>query len=140
MRHLIGSFVAAAFPIGMMAQQPIDSVYTAKIRELTPTDRTWKFSTEFVETLPASSTVPTPLKVLGYVPGTIGRLSHVADINKYFRALAATSPRTKIFSAGMRDEGREMIVFGIRPMWRWQSQGSFALALNAIANWNHLTF
>jgi hypothetical protein len=33
-----------------------------------------------------------------------------------------------------------VILFGIRPMWRWQSQGSFALALNAIANWNHLSF
>jgi len=25
-------------------------------------------------------------------------------------------------------------------MWRWESQGSFALALNAIANWQHLGF
>jgi hypothetical protein len=33
-----------------------------------------------------------------------------------------------------------VILFGIRPMWRWESQGSFALALNAIANWNHLEF
>jgi hypothetical protein len=33
-----------------------------------------------------------------------------------------------------------VILFGIRPMWRWQSQGSFALALNAIANWNKLDF
>jgi hypothetical protein len=33
-----------------------------------------------------------------------------------------------------------LVLFGIRPMWRWQSQGSFALALNAIANWNHLDF
>jgi len=31
-----------------------------------------------------------------------------------------------------------VILFGIRPLWRWESQGSFALALNAIANWNHL--
>jgi hypothetical protein len=33
-----------------------------------------------------------------------------------------------------------LILFGIRPLWRWESQGSFALALNAIANWNHLDF
>jgi hypothetical protein len=33
-----------------------------------------------------------------------------------------------------------VILFGIRPLWRWESQGSFALALNAIANWNHLDF
>jgi hypothetical protein len=31
-----------------------------------------------------------------------------------------------------------VVLFGIRPMWRWESQGSFALALNAMANWAHL--
>ena len=33
-----------------------------------------------------------------------------------------------------------MVLFGIRPLWRWESQGSFAMAINAIANWNHLAF
>ena len=33
-----------------------------------------------------------------------------------------------------------IVLFGIRPLWRWQSQGSFAMAINAIANWNHLNF
>ena len=46
-------------------------------------------------------------------PGTLGRLSYVADLNRYFRALAAASPRTKLFSLGMSDEGREMIVLAI---------------------------
>jgi hypothetical protein len=31
-----------------------------------------------------------------------------------------------------------VLLFSIRPFWRWQTQGSFALALNAMANWNHL--
>jgi hypothetical protein len=31
-----------------------------------------------------------------------------------------------------------VVLFGIRPFWRWQTQGSFALALNAMANWNNL--
>jgi hypothetical protein len=33
-----------------------------------------------------------------------------------------------------------VVMFGIRPMWRWESQGSFALILNAIENWAHLNF
>src|SRR5690349_3684674 len=90
------------------AQQPIDTAYSARIKELTPTDPKWKFTTELVSALPASSTVPTPLKIVGYVPGTIGKLSHVADLNKYFRALDEASPRAKLFSMGMSDEGREM--------------------------------
>ena len=95
------------------AQQAIDSVYTAQIRELTPTDSVWKFSTDLVDYLPASATVPTPLAVLGYVPGTVGRLSYVGDINRYFKAVADASPRARLFSLGMSDEGREMILLAI---------------------------
>lgn len=31
-----------------------------------------------------------------------------------------------------------VVYFAIRPFWRWETQGSFALALNAMANWNAL--
>ena len=31
-----------------------------------------------------------------------------------------------------------MVMFGIRPMWRFETHGSFALVLNAMANWNAL--
>ncbi|HET9013790.1 MAG TPA: hypothetical protein VFN38_18325, partial [Gemmatimonadaceae bacterium] len=92
------------------AQQANDSAYTARIRELTPTDSTWKFTTELVDHLPASTTVPTPLKVLGYVPGTIARLAYVEELNRYFRAVEKASPRVKVFSMGKTEEGREMIV------------------------------
>ncbi|MFL5568173.1 MAG: M14 family zinc carboxypeptidase, partial [Gemmatimonadaceae bacterium] len=96
------------------AQQSIDSAYSAQITQLTPTDTRWKFTTELVSSLPASATVPTPLKVLGYVPGTLGRLSYVAELNRYFDALAAAAPsRVKKFSLGKSEEGRESIVVAI---------------------------
>lgn len=91
-------------------QQPVDSAYTAKIRELTTEPR---FNTELTDHLPADSRVPTPFKVLGYVPGTIGRLSYVADITRYFRALDEASPRVKVFDLGKSDDGRPMIVAAI---------------------------
>src|SRR6476620_12707981 len=100
-------------PAAGLAQQANDSAYTARIRELTPTDPTWKFTTELVDHLPASSTVPTPLKVYGYVPGTIGRLAYVEEVNRYFRAVDDASPRVKVFSLGMSEEGREMIVAAV---------------------------
>jgi hypothetical protein len=31
-----------------------------------------------------------------------------------------------------------VVLFAIRPMWRHESQGTFALVLNAMANWRHL--
>ncbi|MDQ6830635.1 MAG: hypothetical protein M3081_17385, partial [Gemmatimonadota bacterium] len=109
----LACLAALVVPAMIGAQQQNDSAYTARIRELTVVDSRYKFTTEMVDHMPASATVPTPLKVLGYVPGTIGKLSHNADINRYFRALAAASPRTKIFSLGTSDEDREEIVLAI---------------------------
>src|SRR5690348_1817108 len=108
-----GATTVASGIAPISAQQTNDAEYTAKIRELTPTDPKWKFTTELVDHLPASATVPTPLKVLGYVPGTIGKLSRTEDLNKYFRAVAAASPRVKVFSLGMSEEGREMIIAAV---------------------------
>jgi hypothetical protein len=31
-----------------------------------------------------------------------------------------------------------VVLFAIRPLWRWESQGTFAMVLNAMANWDHL--
>src|SRR4029079_18320050 len=112
-RRLALSLMLVAPAVAAHAQQANDPEYTAKIRELTPTDPKWKFTTELVDHLPASATVPSPLKVLGYVPGTIGKLSRTEDLNKYFRAVAAASPRVKVFSLGMSEEGREMIVAAV---------------------------
>jgi len=91
-------------------QQPLDTAYTAAIRRLTTEPR---FNTELTDRLPADPRVPTPLQVLGYVPGTVGRLSYVADLTRYFRALAAASPRVKIFDLGTSDEGRPMLLIAI---------------------------
>ena len=91
-------------------QQPVDSAYTAKIRELTTEPR---FNTELTDHLPADARVPTPLKALGYVPGTVGKLSYVADITRYFRTLDEASPRVKVFDLGTSDEGRPMILAAI---------------------------
>jgi hypothetical protein len=115
MLRRLAALVAAALlaPAATTAQQPNDSAYTARIRELTPTDSTWKFTTELVDHLPASATVPSPLKVLGYVPGTIARLAYVEELNRYFRAVEKASPRVRVFSLGLSDEGREMIVAAV---------------------------
>ena len=38
-----------------------------------------------------------------------------------------------------RELGQGHVVsFAIRPFWRWQTQGDFFLAFNAILNWNDL--
>jgi hypothetical protein len=29
-------------------------------------------------------------------------------------------------------------MFALRPFWRWQTQGTYALGFNTIINWDHL--
>jgi len=31
-----------------------------------------------------------------------------------------------------------VVMFSIRPFWRWQTQGTFPIGFNAILNWNDL--
>ena len=31
-----------------------------------------------------------------------------------------------------------VVMFAIRPFWRWQTQGTYTLGFNAIMNWNDL--
>ncbi len=92
------------------AAQPVDEAYTAKIREYTTEPF---FLTDLVETLPASASVPTPHKALGYIAGAAGKLTYSRDIYRYFRELERTSPRVKVFSMGQTEEGREMLLAAI---------------------------
>ena len=66
-----------------------------------------------VDYLPASKTVPTPAKVLGDVSGAPDMLPYAEDVYKYFRLLAAASPRVKVVTIGHTEEGREMIAVAI---------------------------
>ncbi|HUW52531.1 MAG TPA: M14 family zinc carboxypeptidase [Rhodanobacter sp.] len=109
------SALAATAPNGSMLYardpgQPIDQAYTAQILKDT-TDPS--FNSPLTDYLPASSSVPTPEKVLGHIAGAPDYLPYSADVYRYFRALAAASPRVKVFSIGKTEEGREMIAVAI---------------------------
>ena len=91
-------------------QQPIDQDYTDHIHKYT-TDPT--FTSPLVDYLPASKTVPTPAKVLGDVSGAPDILPYAEDVYKYFRMLAAASPRVKVYTIGHTEEGREQIAVAI---------------------------
>jgi hypothetical protein len=98
---------------GSMARDPhqaIDQQYTAKIQQYTTGS---DFTSPLVNYLPASSTVPTPMKVLGDVAGAPDMLPYAEDVYKYFRMLAASSPRVKVVTIGHTEEGREMIAAAV---------------------------
>src|SRR5208283_3145854 len=100
----------APAPVLAAAPQRNDEGYTAKIREYTTEPF---FLTELVDHLPLSDTVPSPKKALGYVVGTPGKLTYSKDVNAYFRALAAASPRVKVWTIGKSEGGREMILAAV---------------------------
>jgi hypothetical protein len=90
--------------------QPNDAEYTAKINQYLSDPR---ISTELVDHLPASATVPTPLKSLGHIIGMPGELTHVADIHNYMRAIAKASRRARVWSIGKTEGGGEMVIMAI---------------------------
>lgn len=92
------------------ASQEMDAQYTAKIKEYTTEPY---LSTPLVDHLPASATVPSPDKVLGYVIGTPNKLTHTADIYRYYRALEKASPRVRVFVTGKSEEGRDFMVVAV---------------------------
>jgi hypothetical protein len=91
-------------------QQPVDQQYTDHIHKYT-TDPS--FLSPLVDYLPASKTVPTPAKTLGDVSGAPDMLPYAEDVYKYFRSLAAASPRVKVVTIGHTEEGREQIAVAI---------------------------
>src|SRR5437660_9555057 len=95
---------------GFAASQKSDAGYSAKIREYTTEPF---FLTELVDHLPASSTVPTPDKVLGYAIGTPNKLTYTKDIYRYFRELEKATPRVKVFTIGTSEEGRETLLVAV---------------------------
>ncbi|MEZ4416446.1 MAG: M14 family zinc carboxypeptidase [Gemmatimonadota bacterium] len=102
--------VLAVFPALGQAQQAVDEEYTRLIAEHLKDSR---ITTELVDYLPASATVPTPLAFHGRIIGTPGELTYAADIHRYLRAIADASPRATVWSIGQTEEGREMVLMAI---------------------------
>ena len=115
--------VSSAYAIGIQARQAagqktaagqrtqaMDQEYTRRILEATP-DR--RILTELVDHMPASSTVPSPLKVLGYVPGENSRVTYHKDIVSYYQALDKASARVTMWETGKTEEGRPMVALAV---------------------------
>lgn len=87
-----------------------DGGYTKQIREYTTESF---FSTNLVDHLPNSSTVPTPEKILGHIVGAPDALTYSKDIYHYYDELAKASPRVKVFRVGKSEEGRDFLLVAV---------------------------
>lgn len=92
------------------AAQDVDEEYTRLIREATTKP---EFLSPLTDYLPKTEGIPTPKDVLGYIAGSPGKLTYYDDIMKYMNALAAASPRVRVFPIGKSSEGREMVIVAV---------------------------
>lgn len=99
------ALLATLLPVFAAAQN--DEAYGKKIKEYTTEPF---FLTELVDHLPASATVPSPMKHFGDIIGAPNVLHHVDELNGYLRALAKASKRVIVKSMGKSEGGREMVV------------------------------
>jgi len=105
-----GSAQSPSNPYARDPKQAVDDAYTKKMKEYTTAP---SFTSQLVDYLPASKTVPTPMAVLGDVAGAQGKLPYSKEIYEYMRMVEKTSPRVKVYSIGKTEEGREMIAVAV---------------------------
>src|ERR1700728_2251336 len=92
------------------APQKLDDEYTKLIKDYLVDKR---ITTELVDHMPASDSVPSPLKFFGRIPGAPGELTYAKDIERYYQELAKSSPRARFWKLGATEEGRDQVVLAI---------------------------
>ena len=105
--RLLFSFLALA---SLAPAQQMDDDFARLVKEWTTRP---EFISPLVDHLPKVAGVPSPKDVLGYYIGEPKKLTYYADILRYYRALAAKSPRVKVMTTGKTDEGRETVVVAV---------------------------
>jgi Zinc carboxypeptidase len=105
---VLTSFTAAL--AGAQSAAANDEEYGKKIHEFTTEPF---FLTDLVDHLPASSTVPSPDKILGHIVGAPGFLTYSKDIYRYYDELAKASPRVKVYRVGKSEEGRDFLLIAV---------------------------
>src|SRR5256885_16073275 len=71
------------------------------------------FISPLVSYIPQSTTVPSPQKFFGRIMGAPGELVGTEKAYAYARALAAATPRVRVFTIGHSEEGREILLLAI---------------------------
>ncbi len=72
-----------------------------------------RFSSPWVDYLPASKHVPSPLRFFGRIMGAPGQLLYSRQAFAYADALQAASPRVRVFTIGHTLEGRKILMIAI---------------------------
>jgi len=103
---------AILFASTAMAQSPdIPEAGSAEAIAAATTDP--HFVSPLVSYVPESRSVPSPEKFFGRIMGAPGELVGTEKTYAYARALAASSPRVRVFTIGKSEEGRDILMLAI---------------------------
>src|SRR3954470_22473309 len=89
------------------SSQPQDAEFAKLVAEWTTAP---SYLSPLVDHLPKANGVPSPKDVLGHHIGQPATLTYYADILRFYRALAAATPRVTVETIGKSDEDRELVV------------------------------
>jgi hypothetical protein len=90
-----------------------DTAEAGSIEEIARATTEPRFLSPWVAYLPASASVVSPRAFLHRIPGAPGELVDSAAAYGYCRALAASSPRVRLFTIGRSEEGRDIVLLAI---------------------------
>jgi Zinc carboxypeptidase len=114
LRPFVLACAVLVFAAPAMAQTVApDVAETGSIEEIAKATTETQFLSPWVSYLPASSKVPSPRAFYGRIMGAPGELVDSAKAYAYCRALAAASPRVRIFTIGKSEEGRDIVLLAI---------------------------
>ena len=99
-------FLLLAWTAGAIADSD-DPEFARLVKEWTTRP---DFISPLVDHLPKVAGVPSPKDTLGHHIGEPKKLTYYADILKYYRTLAAATPRVKVLPIGHSNEGRDLVV------------------------------
>jgi hypothetical protein len=107
--------VLSSSAFGTHAQNSVspDTPEAGSAEEISRATTEPRFLSPWVSYLPASSTVPSPRAFFGRIMGAPGELVDSAKAYAYCRALAAASPRVRVFTIGKSEEGRDILLVAI---------------------------
>ena len=119
MRPLLFLTLLLVIPVQSLTQQQPSNPYAPDRAEPGSVDEIKRYTTEarfsspWVEYVPASATVPSPTKYLGHIVGAPGELSNTTKVYGYMRELDRASERVHVQTIGRSEEGRDILLVAI---------------------------
>ncbi len=111
-RAMFAALFSIALVIPTNAQTP-DVPEPGSVEAIAAATTDPHYVSPWVSYVPKSDTVPSPEKFLGRIMGAPGELLGTEKTYAYARALAAASPRVRVFTIGHSEEGRDIILIAI---------------------------